>query len=447
MPASSRAIIDSSPSGTDSSLPSTPPPSLATDRTTTSLTPSSYTRRDLLALATPHLPPPHPTRLQSFSPILRSSIDDSEWGTSEDRSSLLDGEPVSKALPVPDKMAGGAGAVHPADRMAVNMTMNMGMGAKMAKPERKSSSGSESGTDSELLFHFSSIPERGPPVLVDFANPFAPDSTTTSSSGTARPPAHSLSVPLKLASSGTAKKLSAASIFQTFPSSVNSSSSSIHLLPAGQDAARVGREFSALRRRESAASLSGSDSETPRYADPLHLPHPFSCVIHLQPHFHHLLPPPTTTPSPVSTPTPPRPLPASLPARPGPLPPVFVKRESAALPQPMSLPDVAPLGRDWEGENGLSGNEKRRMSSVSGMGGALGMSGLGGSLPNTTERGRPRFSFSNPSVPGKDRMMHRGTSASSSSSGSGSAGERPERLAKLGQRLRESVAQQGKVRG
>ncbi|WWC57602.1 uncharacterized protein I303_100134 [Kwoniella dejecticola CBS 10117] len=56
-------------------------------------------------------------------------------------------------------------------------------------------------------------------------------------------------------------------------------------------------------------------------------------------------------------------LPSSLPQKPSPLPPVFVKRESAALPQPMSLPDIAPLGVQWTGENSLSGNEKRRRAS------------------------------------------------------------------------------------
>lgn len=60
----------------------------------------------------------------------------------------------------------------------------------------------------------------------------------------------------------------------------------------------------------------------------------------------------------------PKSLPSSLPKKPqcG-LPPVFVKRESAALPQPMALPDIAPMGSGWEGENSLSGNEKRRRAS------------------------------------------------------------------------------------
>ena len=59
----------------------------------------------------------------------------------------------------------------------------------------------------------------------------------------------------------------------------------------------------------------------------------------------------------------PKALPSSLPLRPGPLPPVYVKRESAALPQPMALPDVAPLGKEWEGDQAISGNERRRRAS------------------------------------------------------------------------------------
>lgn len=57
----------------------------------------------------------------------------------------------------------------------------------------------------------------------------------------------------------------------------------------------------------------------------------------------------------------PMPMPSSLPKRPGALPPVFVKKESATLPQPMGLPAVAPLSHAWNGV--VSGNERRRRSS------------------------------------------------------------------------------------
>ena len=60
-------------------------------------------------------------------------------------------------------------------------------------------------------------------------------------------------------------------------------------------------------------------------------------------------------------PTLPMPMPASLPKRPGALPPVFVRKESATLPQPMALPAVAPLSHAWDGV--VSGNERRRRAS------------------------------------------------------------------------------------
>ncbi|KAK4683519.1 hypothetical protein P7C73_g6730, partial [Tremellales sp. Uapishka_1] len=99
------------------------------------------------------------------------------------------------------------------------------------------------------------------------------------------------------------------------------------------------------------------------------------------------------------------PLPSSLPAKPGPLPPVFIRRESAALPQRMALPDVPVLGKDWEGELAISGNEKRRRASAM----SLGL------------------------TPGQAV----GPSASVGA-------QRPERLVKLGQRLRESISQQSR---
>ncbi len=61
----------------------------------------------------------------------------------------------------------------------------------------------------------------------------------------------------------------------------------------------------------------------------------------------------------------------------------------------MALPDIAPLGEEWEGESALSGNEIRRRRS-----GVVNDGGGGGR-------------------------------------------RRPERLVKLGERLRRSVAGQG----
>ena len=67
----------------------------------------------------------------------------------------------------------------------------------------------------------------------------------------------------------------------------------------------------------------------------------------------------------------------------------------------MALPDVAPMGAKWQGENGLSGNEKRR------------------------------------------RASELGQTPISSKSGAGEG--RPERLVNLGARLRQSMAAQGKA--
>lgn len=92
--------------------------------------------------------------------------------------------------------------------------------------------------------------------------------------------------------------------------------------------------------------------------------------------------PTTHTPAPMpSLPLPKaRPLPSSLPAKPGLPPPVSVRKESAVLPQLMGLPGVQPLGPAWASEVNVSGNERRRRSSV-GMDGLpeLGQSSLGAS--------------------------------------------------------------------
>jgi hypothetical protein len=130
--------------------------------------------------------------------------------------------------------------------------------------------------------------------------------------------------------------------------------------------------------------------------------------------------PKTATPARDTSPSLPlsRAVPLSLPARPGPPPPVFVKKESATLPQPMALPTVKPMGADWLHEASLSGNERRRRASEIG---AVPVMRLGQS-----------FSVSKPAIVHDARF-------GSQSTGS----ERPERLVKLGQSLRQSVAVKG----
>lgn len=86
------------------------------------------------------------------------------------------------------------------------------------------------------------------------------------------------------------------------------------------------------------------------------------------------------------------------------------------------------MGREWEGENALSGNEKRRMSAVAGgsIGSFSSLSGLG-ALGNTCGVGTRSRSGSNAS---SDEEWNRSL-----------VGKRPERLARLGERLRESMSQ------
>lgn len=94
----------------------------------------------------------------------------------------------------------------------------------------------------------------------------------------------------------------------------------------------------------------------------------------------------------------------------------------------MTLPDVAPLGKEWEGENALSGNEKRRRTSAVGsIGGSIGsLSGLG-VLDNVSGRIGTR--------------SRNGSNVSSDGEwGGGPVGKRPERLARLGEQLRESMS-------
>ncbi|OCF34834.1 hypothetical protein I316_03379 [Kwoniella heveanensis BCC8398] len=167
----------------------------------------------------------------------------------------------------------------------------------------------------------------------------------------------------------------------------------------------------------------------------------------------------TTTPGGGSGPTS-IPLPSSLPARPGPLPPVFVKRESAALPQPMALKDVAPLGKDWEGEHTISGNERRRRASqvsvnstAGGGGNSLGLpAGFGSSLPlcpsglggGNLSRRVSLASDSGGLAIGSGRNS---PALSRAGSVSGGTGNRPERLVKLGQGLRSHSPQPQSRRG
>lgn len=120
---------------------------------------------------------------------------------------------------------------------------------------------------------------------------------------------------------------------------------------------------------------------------------------------------PAPTPPPIaraeSTTLPP---PATLPAKPqGSLPPIFVKREAALLPQRMALPHVAPMGRNWDGENSLSGNDRRR-----------------------------RASEQSPSI--SRAMSNVSLRSASSGTGSLSGSRRPEKFVRLGERLKETAS-------
>lgn len=401
----------------------TPPPSLVT----------TYSRSTLLSLATPDLPPPNPLRLQSFSSILRSSISDDEWGVSEDVATLLDGKPVSEVMPVrrDDKGKPKVGKLPSAAGRPVSTRQNSGS--------------STSSSTSQVLFHFTSAtatPSRinnPPQVLMEFSNPFS------------SPNSLGLGVPIKLGP----RKSSASSIFQDFPASVNSSSSSLHIAPNGRglnviggarDSLTLGKELGRMRlgRRDSLDSVGSSVSAQSSVSFPGGGLNPFAPPFpHLSANDDDLKPgvkpfrnaySSSHIPQVAQAPQVPQhvhaslplPRPSSLPQRPGPLPPVFIKRESAALPQPMALPDVAPLGREWEGENALSGNEKRRMSAVGSIGSIGSLSGLG-ALGNTS---------------GVETRSRSGSDASSDAGwNTGPVGKRPERLARLGERLRESMSQ------
>ncbi|KAE8541254.1 hypothetical protein D1P53_002611 [Cryptococcus gattii VGV] len=402
--------------------PMTPPPSLVT----------TYSRSTLLSLATPDLPPPNPLRLQSFTPILRSSISDDEWGVSEDLSTLLDGKPVSDFMPVHRDSKG---------RSEAAKSSSAGRPVSI----RRNSGSPTSSNTSEVLFHFTSVTPskiKPPQVLVEFSNPF----TSQNSLG--------VGIPIKLGR----RKSSASSIFQGFPASVNSSSSSLHIVPNGnlnviggaRDSMTLGKELGRMRlgRRDSLDPVGSSVSSQSSTSFPGGGLNPFAppfppSLANANDYFKPPAKPFTMThssSSPISqapqipqqvqiqTASLPLPRPSSLPPRPGPLPPVFIKRESAALPQPMALPDVAPLGKEWEGENALSGNEKRRRTSAVGsIGGSISsLSGLD-ALDNVSARVGTR--------------SRNGSNVSNDGEWGGSpVGKRPERLARLGEQMRESMS-------
>ncbi|WVQ94173.1 hypothetical protein IAU59_001251 [Kwoniella sp. CBS 9459] len=585
-----QACVDKVDGTATPAQPLTPPPSLS----------HTYHRSTLLSLATPPSSvtqqdpsAPLPRRLSSFAPILRCSValSESEWGVSEDNSSLLDGQPISKDLPIPAHLDG-EGAKHPADR------------ASWSRAGR-SDSGSASDS-SELLFHYSSYTESRPapaplPVLIDFQNPFGAavnaansgtnagnddhdrpvsltdspmlvDSgvtTTTLNKGAdndgvegrslpsraqmmgiqtqpgsellhPQPKSHlnsvaatatvnataSANLPIRLGSGPLSRKSSTSNsgpnvggsaslppapafAGQTFPSSVNSSTtslSSMRMGPREQSVADIRANLlstlGAPRSRSdsdsslnsemssvssSAVAVAGVEGKLNPFAPPFPLPSTEPSkdravpTVFTETQASLPLPRPTSLAAALGnaaggTSAPSGggsiPLPSSLPARPGPLPPVFVKRESSALPQPMALRDVAPLGKDWEGDHTISGNEKRRRASqvsiqstsnpTSGQGLAL-ASGLGNSL------GLPA-AFGSSLGPGPNgSMSRRGSTASISDNtglglglglggGSGrnspalsragsSSGNRPERLVRLGQGLRSHSPQPQSRRG
>ncbi|KAI9633208.1 uncharacterized protein MKK02DRAFT_39187 [Dioszegia hungarica] len=345
----------------------------------------TYVRGDLLALARSSLPRTiePPSSLNQIPELLRMKRhgSDASWGEDESTSDLLtdDAPSIARALLAPDIPA-------PTEHFRIVPS-------------------SDSISASDLLFDYSSLHEADakPPVLIDFADPFG--------------------------GNGANGGRRASNAFQSFPPLVRSDS-------AGSDsstrAIRLGESFSTLRLSTSGSSSSLSSS--------------FSCSpvlrkASLNP-YAAPFPLPATTPNltlskkPVqaesgSTGIPSLPLPlaralpglSSLPAKPGPPPPFFVKKEAATLPQPMALPDIKPMGSDWLAEEAMSGNERRRRASQMGLGDQLPLRATGSlSVPKSI-----------PSALGADPRF-----------GSQSMGEkRPERLVKLGQSLRQSIANKG----
>ncbi|WWC90183.1 uncharacterized protein L201_005116 [Kwoniella dendrophila CBS 6074] len=372
----------------------TPPPSLVTiSMNSPSRRGSAFTykRSDLLSLANFQMDEKEnlksestsriSRRLSSFTPILRCSLSltDSNWGISEDKSSLFlfDNQPISKDLPIPKNPLDGDYR-HPCD-----------------KSTRKKLSYDSSTQDSETLFDYQSLPKEGNglpapvPVLVNFNDPFQNQNESQSETISSELPNSLKGFDDK--EINDQKKL-------------RSSSLKPHSIPFSQLGMRMGpREdlvdhdnhcggrnsksnsisslTSILSRRSSSASSAsfsgGKDkNELNPFAPPFPLPNSTSAsnIVQPKPIHHDKLKKPIslggggggdetqqTEDDGGSLPLPKPSLLSSLPSKPSGLPPIFIKRESATLPQPMSLPDIAPLGEDWLGENSLSGNDKRRL--------------------------------------------------------------------------------------
>ncbi|WWD06324.1 hypothetical protein V865_004414 [Kwoniella europaea PYCC6329] len=381
-------------------IPSSPPASKERSQSIT------YPRAFLLSLARPNEDQTHPTvplkisrRLSSFTPILRCSValTDSDWGISEDQSSLFDNQPISRDLPIPS-----SGERHPCDRSRLGMSRGnssddgYGSGSGYGVPTR----------DSETLFSFRSMDDKEGklPILVDFDNPFGTNEngqnllSHVNDSDQEKEKVHKGIVNGKERERERERE-------SIFPRSVNSSTTSLQnlgirlgpredlvdqnsLVGSGGKLSRsnsnssITSSRSVLNRRSS--SPFGGQNELNPFAPPFPLPNTINAhgngqLVHPKPiSLNEAIQrristssdrsnPRSQSPEPLavagSLPLP-KNLPSSLPAKPSPLPPVFVKRESAALPQPMALPDVAPLGKDWHGDNSLSGNEKRRRASL-----------------------------------------------------------------------------------
>ncbi|WVW81283.1 hypothetical protein I302_103274 [Kwoniella bestiolae CBS 10118] len=350
----------------------------------------SYRRSFLLSLANPtptdpqHRPRKISRPLSSFTPILRCSIalSDSDWGISEESSSLFDNQPISRDLPIPRE----GDVRHPCDRSTISRTSGGSM-------DEYTFGGST--RDSETLFHYKSYDEslggeNKLPILVDFGNPFAGGGSISSSPG---------SVDKAAPTKNKDREPQDKHPLSTFPRSVNSSTTSLQDLGIRLGprenlvdplplhlGGRVSRSnsnssstsLSSIRR---SSSFSRETKELNPFAPPfplpntqgtgtdqLHQPKPISLKGTLNRRIsisndRSNSNSPEIEPFPGSLPLP-KNLPPSLPPKPSSLAPVFVKRESAALPQPMALPDIPPLGREWTGENSLSGNEKRRRASL-----------------------------------------------------------------------------------
>ena len=332
-------------------LPAAPPPTLIHTQSSETTNSTSYDRNFLISLQTPHARPPHPDRIQSFSKLIRHEL--YQWGVDEQSSYILDASEASET------------------------------------DARKIAPGSEGNglkPPSELIFNFKSPAEEAVPVLVDFSNPepFGDSSI--------KPVDKDSEIPTNT------DKVKASNVFQSFPGA------STTTLPSSEHGSRMaltlGNTFQILRlgarldsslsprtrvpdrarspslleslsdrRLSPASSISSNGSQLNAFAAPFPLPNTTPKVViagtgdtvpayssessPAQSYSEASLP----APKPVS-------LPFSLPRKPNAaLPPVFVKRETAALPQSMALPDIAPMGMQWEGENGLSGNDKRRRAS------------------------------------------------------------------------------------